>query len=95
MSIVKHKRGSSPEVSARRDAELKALAEKPEADPAADKFEVKLNGEAVAVSAVEKKASDLTGKTYRLTVASLANKEGTLSVNGTEKKVEKIIEKLT
>lgn len=32
MSIVKHKRGSSPEVSARRDAELKALAEKPEAE---------------------------------------------------------------
>lgn len=32
MSIVKHKRGSSPEVSARRDAELKALAEKPESE---------------------------------------------------------------
>ena len=27
MSIVKHKRGSAPEVSARRVAELKALAE--------------------------------------------------------------------
>ena len=27
MSIVKHKRGSAPEVSARREAELKALAE--------------------------------------------------------------------
>ena len=32
MSIVKHKRGSAPEVSARREAELKALAEKPEAE---------------------------------------------------------------
>ena len=30
MSIVKHKRGSAPKVSARRDAELKALADKPE-----------------------------------------------------------------
>ena len=32
MSIVKHKRGSAPEVSARRVAELKALAEKPDAE---------------------------------------------------------------
>lgn len=32
MSIVKHKRGSAPEVSPRREAELKALAEKPEAE---------------------------------------------------------------
>ncbi|EKS6391595.1 BrnA antitoxin family protein [Enterobacter hormaechei] len=30
MSIVKHKRGSAPEVSARREAELKALADKPD-----------------------------------------------------------------
>jgi uncharacterized DUF497 family protein len=32
MSIVKHKRGSAPEISARRVAELKALAEKPDAE---------------------------------------------------------------
>ncbi|WP_448669127.1 BrnA antitoxin family protein [Enterobacter mori] len=32
MSMVKHKRGSAPGVSARREAELKALAEKSEAE---------------------------------------------------------------
>ena len=32
MSMVKHKRGSAPEMSARREAELKALAEKSEAE---------------------------------------------------------------
>ena len=32
MSIVKHKRGSAPEMSAHREAELKALAEKSEAE---------------------------------------------------------------
>ncbi|WP_336213987.1 BrnA antitoxin family protein [Enterobacter sp. P82] len=32
MSIVKHKRGSASEVSPRREAEFKALAEKPEAE---------------------------------------------------------------
>ncbi|HED4184176.1 BrnA antitoxin family protein [Enterobacter mori] len=32
MSMVKHKRGSAPEMSAHREAELKALAEKSEAE---------------------------------------------------------------
>ncbi|EPJ9401516.1 BrnA antitoxin family protein [Enterobacter bugandensis] len=32
MSMVKHKRGSAPEVSTRREAELKALAEKSDAE---------------------------------------------------------------
>lgn len=58
------------------------LATAPAADPATTDFQVQENGNAVAVSAVAKVASDTTGKTYKLTVASLANKQGSLTVNG-------------
>lgn len=52
-------------------------------DADAGKFTVLENGNPVAVSGVAKKAADLSGKTYRLTVASLNGKQGDLSVNGT------------
>ncbi|AKA70881.1 beta strand repeat-containing protein [Clostridium scatologenes] len=62
------------------------LADKPDADPTADKFALKVNGTAVAApTAVTKVASDLTGKTYKLTIASLDKTEGKLTVNGVEK----------
>lgn len=48
--------------------------------PTADKFAVKVDGSAVAVTAVTKTAN--TTKSYDLTVATLANKEGSLEVNG-------------
>lgn len=54
-------------------------------DATADKFQVKANGTDVKVEKAEKVAADLTGKTYKLTVATLANKEGKLAVNGVEK----------
>lgn len=60
------------------------LADKPAADPTADKFAVTVNGTAVATpTAVTKVASDLTGKTYRLTVATLSGQQGDVAVNGT------------
>lgn len=43
-----------------------------------------MNGTAVAVSAITKVAADLTGKTYKLTIPTLTNKEGKVTVNGTE-----------
>ncbi|KDR96168.1 hypothetical protein SAMN02745945_01898 [Peptoclostridium litorale DSM 5388] len=63
------------------------LTEAPVEAPVAASFTVLENGNAVAVSAVEKVASDLTNKTYKLTVASLNNKEGDLTVNGTAAEV--------
>ncbi|MBP7332217.1 MAG: hypothetical protein KBA08_07910, partial [Firmicutes bacterium] len=50
------------------------LAEAPATDPAAGDFAVKVDGTAVAVSAVAKAPN--TTKTYNLTIASLNNKEG-------------------
>ncbi|URM33396.1 Ig-like domain-containing protein [Cytobacillus firmus] len=49
----------------------------------ASKFEVKVGSEAVSVTGVAKVATDLTGKTYKLTVA-LDKKEGKVAVNGKE-----------
>ena len=51
----------------------------------AAKFDVELDGEAYPATAVVKDGTDLTGKTYVLTVDSLKDKKGTLSVNGVEK----------
>jgi len=49
----------------------------------ASKFEVKVNGTVVAApTAVTKVASDLTGKTYKLTVATLNGQQGDIAVNG-------------
>lgn len=65
------------------------LAKAPTADLTnedAGKFGVKIGEEAVAVTAVTKVASDLTGKTYKLSVA-LDGKEGIVSVNGTSSSV--------
>ena len=56
------------------------LAEAPAAAPAAGDFKVLVDGAAAEVTAVAKKAN--TTKTYNLTVATLNNKEGQLSVNG-------------
>ncbi|MBP7331036.1 MAG: Ig-like domain-containing protein, partial [Firmicutes bacterium] len=51
----------------------------------AAQFAIKVNGASVDnATAVAKLASDLTGKTYRLTIATLAGQQGSLSVNGTE-----------
>lgn len=59
------------------------LADKPETDPTADKFTVTVNGAAVASpTAVTKVDSDLTGKTYRLTIATLNGQQGDVAVNG-------------
>lgn len=60
------------------------LAEAKAEAPAKEDFAVLANGEAVAVSAVTKVAADLTNTKFRLTIASLTGKQGTLSVNGKE-----------
>jgi len=50
----------------------------------ASEFQVNVNGTAVAApTAVTKVASDLTGKTYKLTVATLNGQQGDVAVNGT------------
>ncbi|NEZ47181.1 hypothetical protein FDF74_08155 [Clostridium niameyense] len=61
------------------------LAKKPAVDLTADKFVVKANGTDVKVEKIAKVDSDLTGKTYKLTINSLDKTEGKLTVNGTEK----------
>ena len=61
------------------------LAEKPEIELSASNFVVKSNGNDVKVEKLTKVDSDLTGKTYKLTVTSLDKNEGKLTVNGVEK----------
>ncbi|AXI01183.1 hypothetical protein DV702_16515 [Sporosarcina sp. PTS2304] len=56
----------------------------PSEAPAADKFNVTVDGVAVAVTAVTADATDVTGKTFKLAV-DLDGKAGTLAVNGKEK----------
>lgn len=64
------------------------LKDKPAADLTvadASKFAVTVNGTAVAApTAVTKVASDLTGKTYKLTIATLNGQQGDVAVNGTK-----------
>ena len=56
----------------------------PTTAPTADKFAVTVNGKAVAApTAVTKVDSDLTGKTYKLTIATLDGQQGDIAVNGT------------
>ncbi|AWI03117.1 hypothetical protein B9W14_00875 [Clostridium drakei] len=51
----------------------------------AAKFAVTVNGQTVAApTAVTKVASDLTGKTYKLTIATLNGQQGDVAVNGTK-----------
>ncbi|SOB90834.1 S-layer family protein [Ureibacillus xyleni] len=64
------------------------LAETPAKELTADQFTVQANGEAVVVSEAAKVASDLTGKTYKLIIASLVGKEGKLTVNTAEKEFD-------
>lgn len=61
------------------------LADKPAVDPTTNDFTLKVNGKSVTPTSVTKVASDLTGKTYKLAIDSLANTEGKLTVNGVEK----------
>lgn len=57
------------------------LAEAQTEAPTADKFNIKVNDEAVTATAVALKTG--TDKTYTLTIPSLDNKEGNITVNGT------------
>jgi len=65
------------------------LAAKPATDLVtadASQFALTVNGTAVAApTAVAKVASDLTGKTYKLTIATLADQQGNLAVNAIAK----------
>lgn len=63
------------------------LKEKPATELTAEDLEVTVNGEVIEVT-VAKQAADLTGKSYKLTFATLKGTEGKLVVNGTEKEFD-------
>jgi len=60
----------------------------PETAPTADDFKILIDGSEVTPEDINKSVDDVTGKTYTLTVASLANKQGSLSVNGTDATID-------
>ncbi|WP_108307358.1 beta strand repeat-containing protein [Metalysinibacillus jejuensis] len=71
------------------------LTEAPAEDATAEAFEATVGGTAVAVTKAVKDLTDVTGKTYVLTVASLDGKAGTLTVNGAEKAFDFLAPEIT